>query len=492
MRSIVILLFGALCTLVFSSCSNSSPQNNRPNIILVLADDMGYGDPGVYNPNSQIPTPHIDRIAQEGILFTDAHSPSAVCTPTRYGLLTGRYAWRTKLKSGVLWGYSPNMIDTARVTLPALLQENGYHTGGVGKWHLGLGDQDTTDYFQPFSISPLDHGFDYYYGIPASLDMVPYVYFEGDRVVDEPTEEVEASAHRRQRGGGFWRGGGVAPGFKHIDVLPEITRKATAFIAEHAQNDAPFFLYVPLSAPHTPWLPEESYRGKSGAGYYGDFAVQVDDTVGDILGALDEHGMTENTLIVFTSDNGAHWYSDDIEEYNHRANLHWRGQKADIWEGGHRVPFVARWPETIRAGSSSDELISQTDLMATIAAIIGADLPANAAEDSYNVLPAFQNKSRSTPIRQDIITHSLDGMYSIREGDWKLIEGRGSGGFTVPQRVDPGPDDPAGQLYNLADDPSERNNVYTQHPDIVTRLQERLNTYRDQGYSAPRLNQESL
>jgi len=483
MRLLSILLFLSL----FVGCSsNPEGENPHPNIIIILADDMGYGDAGAYNPDSKIPTPHIDRIAIEGVRLTDAHSPSAVCTPTRYGLLTGRYAWRTRLKQGVLWGYSTNLIDTSRVTIASMLKDKGYITGGVGKWHLGLGTGDSTDYFEPFPISPKNLGFDYYYGIPASLDMQPYVYFENDRVVEEPTSHVEASAHRRQEGGGFWRGGPVAPGFKHIDVLAHTTEKAQTFIEDQAGEEAPFLLYMPLSAPHTPWLPEESFSGSSGAGYYGDFTVQVDHSVGEVLKTLDEQGIVDNTLIVFTSDNGAHWYPADIEQFDHRANLHLRGQKADIWEGGHRVPFVARWPGKITPGSINNETITHTDFLATLAEIVGYDLPEGAGEDSYNVLPALFNQPGSSPIREATVHHALDGMFSLRQGDWKLIEGRGSGGFTDPRRIEPVGDEPAGQLFNLADDPSEQKNVYNQYPEIVAQLQSILSRYREQGYSAPR------
>ena len=467
------------------------PQStpNQPNIIIVMADDMGIGDPGAYNPESKVPTPHIDRLASEGIRMTDAHSPSAVCTPTRYGLLTGRYAWRTSLKSGVLWGYSPAMIDPSRATIPSFLKEQGYYTAGIGKWHLGLGI-DSTDYFNPFPISPGDAGFDYYYGIPASLDMDPYVYFENDRTVDVPTDYVEASAHRRQNGGGFWREGPMAPRFDHEEVLPHTTEKVLHFLDERsAQGDQPFFLYVPLSAPHTPWLPTDAFRGQSGAGYYGDFAVQVDDALGQILDRLDQLDLTENTIIVYTSDNGAHWPEADIEQYDHRANLHHRGQKADIWEGGHRVPFVARWPGHIPTGTVNNEIITLTDLFATIAAILQTPLPEQSAEDSYNVLPALMNESLDEPIREATVHHSLRGMFALRQGDWKYIEGLGSGGFTPPSSREPEEGEPPGQLYNLKDDPSEQNNVYADHPEVVERLKALLDTYRDAGYSAPRVNQ---
>ena len=470
-----------LTATIFSGCEPAAPANTLPNIILIMADDMGYGDPGVYNADSKVPTPNIDRIAREGIKLTDAHSPSAVCTPTRYGVLTGRYAWRTDLKKGVLWGYSPNMIDTARVTVASLLKEKGYHTGGVGKWHLGLGNADSTDYFADLSPGPLDHGFDYYYGIPASLDMQPYVYFENETVVETPTAEVAFSAHRRQDGGGFWRAGPMAPSFKHIDVLPVTAEKSVAYIEQQAGTDEPFFLYVPLSAPHTPWLPNDEFMDTSGAGYYGDFAVEVDWSVGEILEALDRLDIAENTLVIYTSDNGAHWYPDDIEHFGHSANRHLRGQKADIWEGGHRVPFVVRWPAQIAAGLESSETMTHTDLLATFAELVGANLLEDAGEDSYSMLSVWKGETPDESIRPSTIHHSLDGMFAIRKGDWKLIEGRGSGGFTQPARIEVQAGEPEGQLYNLAEDPSESNNLYLERPEVVTELQALLDEAREAG-----------
>ena len=474
---LAFLLIASVC----SGCEPASPAEELPNIILIMADDMGYGDPGVYNADSRIPTPHIDRIAKEGIKLTDAHSPSAVCTPTRYGVLTGRYAWRTDLKKGVLWGYSPNMIDTSRVTVASLLKDKGYHTGGVGKWHLGLGSADSTDYFAALSPGPRDHGFDYYYGIPASLDMQPYVYFENETVVETPTAEVAFSAHRRQDGGGFWRAGPVAPSFKHIDVLPVTAEKSVAYIEERAGTNQPFFLYVPLSAPHTPWLPNDAFTDVSGAGYYGDFAAEVDWSVGEILEALDRLDIAENTIIIFTSDNGAHWYPDDIEEFGHSANRHLRGQKADIWEGGHRVPFVVRWPAQIAAGIESHETTTHTDFLATFAELVGADLPENAGEDSYSMLAVWKGESPEESVRPTTIHHSLDGMFAIRKGEWKLIEGRGSGGFTQPARIEVQAGEPEGQLYNLTDDPSESNNLYLERPEVVNELQALLDEARQAG-----------
>lgn len=464
----------------------ASPAPEQPNIILILADDMGYGDAGSYNPNSQIPMPNVNRLAEEGIRFTDAHSPSGVCTPTRYGLLTGRYAWRSRLKKGVLYGYSANLIDTTRTTIASMLKNAGYATGGIGKWHLGLGSEEPLDYSQRLYPGPVALGFDYYYGIPASLDMEPYLYFENDRAEALPTDSVADGGSCCV--GPFWRGGPMAPGFKHIDVLPHITERSVRFIEDHAAQapDQPFFLYVPLAAPHTPWLPTEPFQGQSQAGAYGDFTMQVDATVGAIVDKLDALGLRDNTLLVFTSDNGAYWTDLEIGQYNHRANLNFRGMKADIWEGGHRVPFIARWPGKIAPGTTSDQVLSLIDMLATFAAASGISMPEQAGEDSYDMLPAMMGTTESdAQIREATVFHSSEGMFAIRQGPWKLILGRGSGGFTEPRFLEPGPGEPAGQLYNLDTDPAETTNLYQDHPEQVAHLSALLDQYQQQGFSRP-------
>ncbi len=465
-----------------SALRQSAAQPRLPNIVYVLCDDLGWGDLGCYNPESAIPTPNADRLASQGVRFTDMHSPSAVCTPTRYGILTGRYCWRSSLKKGVLNGYSPNLIEQDRTTTPSLLKSRGYYTAGIGKWHLGLGDQAKTDYDRPLRPGPLDHGFDYYFGIPASLDMDPYVYFENDRVVERATAQTEG---RNKPRGVFWRPGAIAPGFKIEEVLPTLTKKGTDLIRERAAKPAqPFLLYLALSAPHTPWLPAPQFNGRSKAGIYGDFVAQVDDTLGRIMATINDAGIANNTLLIFTSDNGAHWTPEDRALYAHLANGHWRGQKADIWDAGHRIPFLARWPGHIRAGGVSNELGCLTDLVSTVAAVTGAKLPNNAAEDSYDLLPALLG-TNTRPIREAVIHHSNQGMFGIRQGQWKLELGLGSGGFSLPQNVEPAADGPAGQLYDLSKDPAEQDNLYQKYPDVVDRLASLLERYKRQGHSRP-------
>jgi arylsulfatase A-like enzyme len=484
------LLFASLILGSAMACSDSvtpTPDAERfPNIVFILADDMGMGDVGAYNPASKVPTPSLDTLAASGMRFTDAHSPSGVCTPTRYGLLTGRYSWRTHMKRGVLKGYSPLLIDPARSTIASMLREQGYATAAIGKWHLGLGTAEVTDYSKPLSPGPNDVGFDYFFGIPASLDMPPYTFVEDDRVFTSfDGDEIGDSQRRREGGEGFWRGGAIARGFAHEDVLPEIAARSVAYIQEHekAGNDNPFFLYVPLAAPHTPWLPLPEFIGRSSAGYYGDFVTQVDDTIRRIMSALNETGIVDDTIVVFAADNGGRWLPEDIEEWGHRSNMIWRGQKADIYEGGHRVPLIVSWPERIEPNTESRYITTLTDFYATLADVIGVDPGIEEGEDSESILPALLGEDR--PPRTPVIHHSSRGMFAIRDGDWKLIEGLGSGGFTKPVVVEPVEGGPAGQLYNLAEDPSETTNLYLERPDVVERLTLKLDEIRGTDHLEP-------
>lgn len=454
----------------------------KSNIIVILADDLGIGDLTSYNPNSKIPTPNLDLIAKQGMRFTDAHTPSSVCTPTRYGLLTGRYAWRSRLKEGVLWGYDPALIEEGRSTIGSLLQREGYQTAAIGKWHLGLGNKEVTDYSQALIPGPISQGFDYFYGIPASLDMVPYVYIENGHVVAQPTKTIAGSEKARNGGAGYWRDGPAAPNFKHIDVLPTIANKTIEYINDNATADKPFFIYMPLPAPHTPWLPKEKYQGKSNAGVYGDFVVQVDDVIGQVYKALSDNGIADNTLVIITSDNGAHWEPKDIEKYDHRANGKYRGDKADIWEGGHRVPFIVTWPGKVPQNSTSDEILSLVDVYATISSLIGGEMPNDQAEDSFDMSAVLLGNQSVKSVRKTTIFHSLLGMFSIRRGDWKFIDGVGHGGFGGKKAMKNGiKGQPAGQLYNLADDPQEQQNLYLKYPKKVALLKAELELHKKQG-----------
>ncbi len=483
-----------------------------PNIVYILADDLGYGDVGCYNADSKIPTPHIDRLAAAGMRFTDAHTPSSVCTPTRYGILTGRYCWRTRLTQRVLDGFDPPLIEVERLTVPKLLKQQGYNTACVGKWHLGMQWTDKSgnplpavpvdrrtpprpgqdvDYGVPVTGGPLDVGFDGYYGISASLNMSPFCYIENDRPVLAPTilspriktEFISVDEGIR------------SPDFTITGVMPTLTGKAVEYI-EAQSPDRPFFLYFPLTAPHLPLVPNVEFRGTSAAGEYGDFVVEVDATVGAVLDALDRAGLAENTLVIFTSDNGGlyHWWeareADDrakykvsargqyVKERGHQGNAHLRGTKADIWEGGHRVPFIARWPGRVPADATSEVLIELTDLLATCAAITGVALAPEQGEDSHNMLPALLAEKPEEPVRDFAIHHSLWGDFAIRQGPWKMMPQRGSGGFSRPRTIEVAEGEPQGQLYNLAIDPSESTNLWAEHPEVVTRLQALLATVK--------------
>ncbi len=499
-RDFLKVMSGTAASFALAGCARTLTLQERisapppTNIVLILADDLGYGDPTCYSKDSKIPTPEMDKLAREGIRFTDAHTPSAVCTPTRYGLMTGRYCWRSRLKNGVLNGYSEPLIETNRLTIATWLWSHGYKTGCVGKWHLGLGwvgkdsnrkaSADNIDWSQPVTHGPQSLGFDYSYIIPASLDMDPYCWLQDGRLVEAPTGHTPGSERRWSGGGGFWRAGAIAPSFDFYGVLPTVTAKSVEFIKRQT-TERPFFLYVPLTAPHTPWMPTKEFRGRTPVDWYGDFVAQVDWSVGQIIKALDDAGCKDDTLVVFASDNGSHWPADQVEKFHHRANGPWRGQKSDIHEAGHRVPFICRWPGRVRPGTQSRQTICLTDLLATFAAVVGDALPLDGGPDSYSLLPALWQPDLETPIRAATVHHSGNGLFAIRQGPWKLILGLGSGGFTAPQRVRPRPGGPEGQLYNLEEDPGEQKNLWAEEPDVVKRLTALLERYQQQGYSRP-------
>ena len=459
-----------------------------PNIVIVLADDLGYGDVGYLNSQSKIPTPNLDTLAGQGMAFLDAHSPSAICTPTRYGLLTGRYAWRTRLTRGVLDGYDGPLIAPNRETLGSFLGATGYRTAVIGKWHLGLGFAKNAlgefDFEEPIDDGPHTHGFDESYIIPASLDFPPYVYIRDGEITGFPLGQQSGMEFPR-----YMRAGELASDFDPADVLDELIRQATGFIQRQASDGSPFLLYLPLTAPHKPVWPAQRFEGTTELGPYGDFIVQVDAAVGDVMSALEQAGVDDNTLLIFTSDNGSfmsrrdglhdmdHTDNSAIQAYragNHTANHVYRGTKADIWEGGHRVPFFARWPGEIEPGSTREEVISLTDVFATVAEIVGKELPNNAAEDSFSLLPLLRGKPWARP-RAAVPHHSIQGMFAIRDGRWKLVAGNGSGGREAPIGQ---PFERPYQLFDIASDPSEQSNVYDQHPAVAQRLERELERIR--------------
>ncbi len=477
----------------------------RPNIVYILCDDLGYGDVRCLNPDGKIATPRMDRLAAGGMKFTDAHTGSSVCTPTRYGVMTGRYAWRTPLQKAVLGGLSPHLIEPERMTVASLLKQNGYHTACIGKWHLGmdwvtLPGKDVSplsvetpeqvwnvDFTKPLKNGPTSVGFDSYFGIAASLDMVPYTYIENDRVAAIPSVErqflmVPGNEQKKTRSG---------PGTEDFDiteVLPTLTKKVVTYIdaqAAAAKRGEPFFVYVPLASPHTPIAPSKQWQGKSGINGYADFVMQTDDGIGKILDALERNGLTENTLVVVTSDNGCSPSAnfDELASFGHDPSYVFRGHKADIFDGGHRVPFIVRWPAKVKAGGESKQLLCLTDLMATCADVLDVKLPDVAGVDSVSFLPLLLAKSDAPP-REAIVHHSANGSFAIRRGPWKLELCPGSGGWSEPK---PGQDDtsrmPLVQLYNLDDDIAETRNVQAEHPEIVSELTHLLESYVANGRS---------
>ncbi|MEF8796684.1 MAG: arylsulfatase [Salinivenus sp.] len=475
-----------------------------PNIVFIMADDLGYGDVGRYNPDSAIPTTHMDALAAQGMRFTDAHTPSAVCTPTRYGLLTGRYSWRTRLKSGVLGGYSAPLIGPDRETLGSLLDEQGYRTGIVGKWHLGLGwqtedgaelprdwsrvDPDSVAWGDELDAGAHTAGFDFSYIVPASLDMAPYVYIRNGRVEEEPTQRQQQRPFPD-----FIREGVRQPGFDKAGVLDTLTEEAVEFVDRAAAADEPFFLYLAPTAPHKPVTPAPRFEGETGLGPYGDFIHQTDWTVGQVMEAVERTGETDETLFIVTSDNGSFMYSraqatpDHVEDpsvqayrpSHHRANGALRGTKADIWEAGHRVPFIVRWPGEVKPGSVRDETIGLVDLFRTFADLTGAGLSEEDGPDSFSILPLLRGEEDEFE-REPLVHHSARGMFAVRDGKWKLVLGDGSGGREEPTGQ------PFGrpyQLFNLERDLGETENRIDERGAVADRLEAALERIREGGGS---------
>ena len=467
--------------------------DEKPNIVVILADDLGYGDVQPNNVDSKIPTPTFSRLAKEGVNFVDAHSGSGVCTPTRYGLICGRYCWRTHLKRGVLGGYSKPLIATDQQTIGQVLKSSNYHTCCIGKWHLGLGwqwntklpnninnfgiagEQGAVDYSQPINDGPTHHGFDTSYIIPASLDMSPYVFIENDRVTKIPAKTIDGVKFPK-----FFRKGEISADFTHIDCLGHLADKACAYIDSRSKTDQPFFLYFPMPAPHKPVIPTPEFQGKTELGPYGDFVVQVDATVGKIVQAIDDAGIANNTLLIVTSDNGSfmrRYESSDQKDHvddesiqgfhseNHTANGSLRGTKADVYEAGHRVPFFCRWPGKIPTGSQATNTICLTDILATSAQAAQCEFDKVESEDSFSFLDSAVGQAGS--VRPSVINHSSAGTFAIRDGKWKLVLGSGSGGRQKPKGK---AFERPYQLYDLTDDIGEQRNVINDHRDIESKL----------------------
>jgi len=460
---------------------------SNPNIIIILADDMGYGDVQAFNPKSEIPTPNLNKLSKEGVMFTDAHTPSGICTPTRYGLLTGRYCWRSSLKRGVLKGYDSPLIEKKRMTIADYLKGIGYKTGVVGKWHLGLGFKKAFtgnnesakkfDLTKPLTCSPNNNGFDYSFVHPASLDFEPYVYVRNKKVVDTEFETVPTAEFPH-----FWRKGIKSKSLEFVEVLDDFLLEAKNFIKRESKSKEPFFLYFPMTAPHKPVIPTEQFVGTTGKGLYGDFIAQIDWTAGEILKLLEKLKIDDNTLVVFTSDNGSAMYrknsktdpdhvTDETLAYyngsNHQANSLLRGIKGDIYEGGHRVPFIMKWPKRFTASKKVDAPICLTDIFDTIVEMTGGVKPEGNAEDSYSFFPIIAGEKDNVK-RPPIIHHSGGkGMFAIRKNKWKMIFGDGSGARTKPVGA---PFQEPYQLYNLVEDITESRNLIDKEIDVAENL----------------------
>jgi arylsulfatase A len=496
-------------TVITGSCSNKSGiYEQLPNILLILADDLGYGDVSCYNPDSKIPTPNLDRLASEGIRFTDAHSPSTVCTPTRYSILTGRMQFRTGM-SGVFKGVQgPCLISEDRLTLPQMLRENGYATALIGKWHLGMSffnkagnlirdnsikGVQMADYSRPIPDGPVHRGFDTFYGTVSSplTDWI-YAYVKDDRIPIPPTKILDKSTLPQHPYSIDCRLGMLAEDFKHEEVDLVFLRKSQKFLKQHVEDtpNKPFFLYHSMQAVHLPSFPSDQFNGKTNSGPHGDFIFEMDYIVGELLTTLDNLGIAENTLVIFASDNGPEVVTMKYMriDHHHDGARPWRGVKRDQWEGGHRIPFIVRWPGKVKEGSISDQLMSLTDIMPTCAHIVNAKLPVDAAEDGYSMLPELLGKQGDKPIREYMLQQTNTLELSIRHEKWKYLDHKGSGGNDYSLRGiwgmkeyaigDRDPDAP-GQLYNLEDDPGETNNLYSKYPEIVDEMKSKLTYFKE-------------
>ncbi len=472
----------ALAAFVSCILFGVSARASNPNIVVILVDDMGYGDAGCFNPDSKISTPHIDSLARDGMRFTDAHASGPLCHLSRYGLMTGRYPFRATFN----WRKHP-VIKEGRTTIASMLKGQGYRTAMVGKWHLGF---EENGYERPLPGGPVDRGFQSYFGIRASTDIPPYFYIRGNRAVMPPTDDIDANATEGWSPiqGAFWRQGKIAPDLRLDDVLPRFTNEAIDVINDHTSTDqsageSPLMLYLAYPAPHTPWLPSKDFQGRSKASLYGDFTEMVDAEIGRVLAALQSAGMTNDTLVIFSSDNGPVWYEADVERLGHDSSGGLRGMKADAWEAGHRMPFIVRWPGKVAAGSTSQQTICFTDLLATFASLTGYELKDDDGPDSFDFSKVLLgSQAPDHPVRTGLVIESGSGLMTVRSGKWKFIDGLGSGGFSKPKRVKPTKGGPRGQLYDLANDPGESNNVYLSHPEKVRELRKVIKMVKERGH----------
>ena len=476
--------------LALFACGNLSlifaADPERPNVVIIYTDDQGYGDVSSMNADAKFQTPNYDRLAREGISFTNAHSSDTVCTPSRYGLLTGRYAWRTRLKKGVMGSEGKCLISDDTLTVPSFLKSQGYTTAMVGKWHLGMtfdGKPGQRDWSVPIKDMPLDKGFDYYFGIPASLNYGILAWFEGRHTAVPPTKFTAKKANKRhpdyrikppyQDSAAETKqvlkkaGIEVAEDFIDNQCLTRFTNQAISWMGDHLKSGAskgkaanPFFLYLPLTSPHYPVCPLPEFHGKGDCGGYGEFMIETDHRIGQVLDFLDQQGIADNTIVIVTSDNGPEkTWQQRIKNFDHASNAGFRGGKRDIYEGGHRVPFLVRWPKGIsNPGRTSDRLTGQTDIFATLAEVVGQTVPDDAAVDSSSFAKVLKDE-QGLKDRAPLINHGVSGRFAVTIGNWKLVMAHGKAKM---------------ELYDLSKDSSEEVNVIQQNPDMANRLQAEL------------------
>lgn len=498
-----------LTTTAAFTFTTAQAENTKPNILILYGDDLGFGDLTSYNPDSKIPTPHLDQLAAEGIRFTDGHSSSGICTPSRYALLTGRHHWRKF--HGIVNAFGASAFDAEELTLPEMLKEKGYHTAVIGKWHLGWNwdavvkpssekvddakrktwGPDAIDWSKPIPNGPLAHGFDHYFG-DTVINFPPYCWIEDDKVTETPDILMDTSLFKPIKEGNWeFRPGPMISGWDPYTNIPITTERGVKYIHEQAETVEPFFLYFAFPSPHAPIIPNDEFDGKSQAGPYGDFVVETDDSCGQLIQALKDSGQADNTIVIFSADNGPEKYAYARDKkFDHWSAFPFRGLKRDVYEGGHHVPFIVKWPGVVEAGTVSDALVSQIDIMATLADVVGYELPDNQAEDSHNLAPILRGDSNS--VRTTHIHNTYEGQFGIRHGDWVLIDakdGYRSGrvkGWEEKYGYHADDDQPT-ELFNLAEDIGQRENLAADHPERVAELQKLLKQIREQGHSAPRL-----
>ena len=507
-------LFLLLFIWLFASCSNKgsslSDNYSLPNIVIIYADDMGYGDLNCQNDDSKIPTSNLDKLAAEGMRFVDAHSSSGICSPSRFALLTGTYHWRRQHQ--IVGAFGDPFFHDDDIILPQVLKTRAYTTACIGKWHLGWDwdfksepsgevmqwgamrkyySPDDIEWAEPIKGGPLERGFDYYFG-DGTINFPPYAWVENDRLLEIPTEVMDIHNIGKETKEGEWefRPGPRVADWDPYSVLPTLTEKAREWIKGQS-GEKPFFLYFALPSPHAPIIPNDDFDGKSEAGAYGDFVFQTDWVVGQVLSALSSKGLEENTIVIFTSDNGPEAYAwERAETYGHFSMGDFRGLKRDVWEGGHHVPFIIKWPGEIAPGSVSGEVISQVDLMATLAGITGAELPEHAAPDSYNILPILKGEEYTSPLREATVHNTYESIWGIRKGDWLYINNPTGGHREAPESFKKlrnySDFSTEGILFNMTDDPGQLNNLYEEYPEIVQELDMLLHSYRERGYSVRR------